>query len=87
MFSDTEKLMRTVHWKFLGLTELLPIYEKLEDGAEILWREHYNRSLRKILSKVKKKSELGIFDDTLAFGDMPYGGEPPSGLKKAKRKR
>jgi hypothetical protein len=29
-----------VQWVFEGVTELLPIYEALEDGAEILWAEH-----------------------------------------------
>ncbi len=28
-----------VQWTFEGITELLPIYEKLEDGAEIMWGE------------------------------------------------
>ena len=29
-----------VQWLFEGITEILPIYEPLEDGAEIMWAEH-----------------------------------------------
>ena len=54
---------RTAHWVFVGLTSLLPIYDQLEDGAEVLWKEYRNRSLGKILSWTKEKYELEIFDD------------------------
>jgi hypothetical protein len=50
-------------WRYEGLTSLLPIYEELEDGAEILWREHANRTVRKIKSQVKTKENLETFDD------------------------
>lgn len=29
-----------VQWVFEGVTELLPIFEELVDGAEIMWAEH-----------------------------------------------
>lgn len=29
-----------VQWLFEGITDLLPIYEALEDGSEIMWAEH-----------------------------------------------
>lgn len=29
-----------VRWVFEGITELLPVYEPLGDGAEIMWAEH-----------------------------------------------
>jgi len=29
-----------VQWVFEGITELLPIFDELEDGAEIMWTEH-----------------------------------------------
>src|SRR6266496_4365398 len=32
-------------WRFEGLTELLPIYERVEDGAEMWWTEYKNRSV------------------------------------------
>lgn len=37
-----------VQWEYIGVTELLPIYEKIEDGAEIAWRERAPRTLRKL---------------------------------------
>jgi len=48
---------------------LLPIYDKLEDGAEVLWIEHEDKTLRDIQSWIKSKSELEVFDDTPANGD------------------
>jgi hypothetical protein len=54
---------RKGHWVFEGLTSLLPIYDELEDGAEIFWIERRNRTIRKIKSMVKKKEELEVFDD------------------------
>lgn len=50
-------------WRFEGLTDLLPVYEQLGDGAEISWTEHANRSVSKIKSLVKRKRDLGVFDD------------------------
>ncbi|HXJ35264.1 MAG TPA: DUF4288 domain-containing protein, partial [Candidatus Eisenbacteria bacterium] len=50
-------------WRYEGLTELLPVYEKLEDGAEISWTEHSGRSVKKIKSLVKRKRDLGVFND------------------------
>jgi hypothetical protein len=54
---------RPGRWVFEGLTSLLAIYEKLEDGAEIIWNEHADRTVEKIRSFVKKKSELETFID------------------------
>lgn len=54
---------RRGRWRYDGLTSLLPIYEELEDGAEILWKEYENRSVKKIRSLVKAKEELECFDD------------------------
>lgn len=50
-------------WIFEGLSLLLPIYEDLEDGSEILWTEHFNKTVRKIKSLVRKKNELDVFND------------------------
>src|SRR4051812_14682412 len=35
-------------WRYEGLTSLLPIYDALEDGSEILWIEHAGKSVRKV---------------------------------------
>ena len=51
-------------WRFEGLTMLLPIYEELEHGAEILWDEHVGRSVKSIRAMVRTKRELAVFDDS-----------------------
>ena len=50
-------------WRFEGLTELLPVYEELIDGAEILWKEHANRTVKTVKSLVKRKRDLSVFND------------------------
>lgn len=40
-----------VQWIFEGITDLLPIYEPLEDGAEIMWAEHESVKLSKLRSQ------------------------------------
>jgi hypothetical protein len=50
-------------WRFEGLTCLLPIYDSLEDGAELLWVEHRGRSVRSIRALVRPKRLLQAFDD------------------------
>ncbi len=47
-----------VQWVFEGVTELLPIYEEIEDGAEILWSEREGESLREIRALARKKSDF-----------------------------
>lgn len=53
---------RVGKWRFEGLTSLLPIYDKLEHGAEILWVEHENRTIARIRRMVKRKLGLECFD-------------------------
>ena len=45
-----------VQWVFEGIVELLPIYEELEDGAEISWAES-TRSLKTIRRRAISKEE------------------------------
>jgi hypothetical protein len=47
-----------VQWIFEGVTEILPVYEKLEDRAEIMWAEHMPRKLKSIRRRVRKKGEF-----------------------------
>src|SRR5262245_28071302 len=47
-----------VKWEFLGLTELLPIYEELEDGSEIMYQEHKATPLNQLQAMVKSKADL-----------------------------
>lgn len=58
---ETDNEERKGKWQFEGLTSLLPIYEELEDGAEIIWKEYERRSVKKIKSWVKPKDELEVF--------------------------
>ena len=32
-----------VKWDYMGVTEVLPIYEELQDGAELAWQERSDR--------------------------------------------
>ena len=50
-------------WVFEGLTSLMPIYEELADGSEILWEQHSGCLVKTIRSRVKKKHELETFID------------------------
>jgi Domain of unknown function (DUF4288) len=44
-----------VRWLFEGISELLPIYERLGDGAEIMWMAHRSTSLKTIRGKARPK--------------------------------
>ena len=46
-----------VQWRYVGITNLLPIYEELEDGSEVCYCES-KTTLKKLLKAVKKKSEF-----------------------------
>jgi hypothetical protein len=48
----------SVQWLFEGVTELLPIYEELEDGSEIMWAEHNPRKLRNLRKLVKNRGDF-----------------------------
>lgn len=59
---ETGNEERKGKWRFEGLRSLLPIYDELEDGAEIVWKEYESRSVKKVKSWVKSKEELEVFD-------------------------
>jgi len=82
-----EPSMRTGRWVYIGLTSLLPIYEELGDGTEILWTERDNLTRKTILAMVKTKHELSVFDDTPGIGDVRAGGEPKARPKARKSAR
>lgn len=48
-------------WRFAGLSGMLPIYEKLEDGAEILWCDCGFKTFKNVIHKVKRKNALQLF--------------------------
>ena len=37
---NSDKDVRGTQWVFLGVSELVPVFEDIEDGAEILWTDH-----------------------------------------------
>jgi hypothetical protein len=47
-----------VRWIFEGVTDLLPVYERLKDGAEILWTQRSPRTLKALRALVKSKRSL-----------------------------
>jgi hypothetical protein len=67
---------RKGQWKFEGLTLLLPLYEQIADGAEVLWRTHHNVAVKTVRSLVKAKNSLQVFDDTPAPGDDVGANKP-----------
>jgi hypothetical protein len=50
-------------WRFAGISMLLPVCEKIEDGSEILWDNRGFMSVKKIKNLVKTKSKLSVFND------------------------
>jgi hypothetical protein len=44
-----------VQWKLVGITQVLPIYEALEDGSEIAWAERAPRKLKNLKQMVGSK--------------------------------
>jgi hypothetical protein len=47
-----------VQWEYLGITELLPIYDEVADGAEIAWTERAPRKLKNLQQWVRPKSTI-----------------------------
>jgi len=50
-------------WHCEGLTMLLPVYDDLGDGAEVLWDEHRGKTVKAIKAMVRSKRELPVFQD------------------------
>ncbi|MFZ3192635.1 MAG: DUF4288 domain-containing protein [Moraxellaceae bacterium] len=47
-----------VQWVFEGVTEVLPIYEALEDGSELMWCERFPRKLKNLRRLVIDRRSL-----------------------------
>lgn len=47
-----------VRWVFEGVSDLLPIYEPLEDGAEIMWAEHESVTLSKLRGQAMSLEQI-----------------------------
>lgn len=50
-------------WRFAGISLLLPIYDDLEDGAEVLWTTRGKMQQKNIQKLVKTKKQLPVFND------------------------
>jgi len=50
-------------WRFAGISMLLPVYEEIEDGVEILWTDRGRLPVNKIKSLVRTKRQLPVFND------------------------
>ena len=48
--------------RFRGLRDLLLVYEKLEDGAEIMWEEQEDVSEQDIQEMIKARAQLGAIE-------------------------
>ena len=47
-----------VQWRLVGITDVLPIYEELGDGAEIMWTERAPRKLKNLKQMVRQKGDF-----------------------------
>lgn len=47
-----------VQWIFEGVSELLPIYEPLEDGAEIMWADRGSVELSKLRKRAMSLEQI-----------------------------
>lgn len=47
-----------VQWEYLGITQILPVYEEIADGAEIAWTERKPRKLKTLQQWVRPKSAI-----------------------------
>jgi hypothetical protein len=50
-------------WYTAGISMLLPVYEDIEDGAEILWTGRGLMRMGAIRKLAKTKRQLPVFDD------------------------
>lgn len=46
-----------VQWVFEGVIDLLPVYEEIQDGAEIMWAE-CTKKLKNVRVRAKTKKQL-----------------------------
>ena len=56
IFTNTDKI--EMEWIFVGIGELLPIYEDIEDGAELMWNDYGFISNRRTMRMPYEKKEL-----------------------------
>jgi hypothetical protein len=47
-----------VQWEFVGITQVLPIYEAIADGSELAWCERAPRKLKNLQRLVVSKAAI-----------------------------
>ena len=47
-----------VQWVLEGVTEVLPVYEEIEDGSEIMWNERPPRKLKSLRALIRKRDQF-----------------------------
>ncbi|HEY4008589.1 MAG TPA: DUF4288 domain-containing protein [Acidobacteriaceae bacterium] len=65
--------------RFRGLRNLLLIYEKLEDGSEIMWEEHEDLSEQEIEAMITPKEQLRAFETHGPDASEAQTGETTNG--------
>jgi hypothetical protein len=55
-FTNTDKI--EMEWIFVGVADLIPIYEDIEDGAEIMWTDYGFISERRTKRIPKTKNDI-----------------------------
>ncbi|MGQ8338633.1 DUF4288 domain-containing protein [Sunxiuqinia sp. A32] len=55
-FTNADKI--EMEWIFVGIGDLLPIYEDIEDGAELMWTDYGFISNRRTMRMPYEKQEL-----------------------------
>lgn len=45
-------------WKYIGIYDIIPVYEKLKDGSEIFWTDWGKRSVKASDERVRRKQDL-----------------------------
>lgn len=56
VFTNANKV--EMEWIFVGIGDLLPIYEDIEDGAELMWTDYGYISNRRTMRMAYEKEEL-----------------------------
>jgi uncharacterized protein (DUF924 family) len=79
-FDDGETDGRKGQWCYVGLSSLLPIYDELDDGVEVLWTDHGMLSFREAKRHVKNKHALEAFDDAPISEEDDASDEEASGI-------
>jgi len=51
-------------WVLEGLTSLLPVYDPIADGCEVMWREFRGKTRKTVAAMVRSKRALACFDDS-----------------------